>query len=97
MSLSMLRGSHSIAQISDAVIALERDQQAEDPEHYKGIDMIPIENSISQIQILIRIFFRKKDLLLSILKLYLFLIRNLLNTFYTYTNHSRLVLITLLR
>ena len=27
----MLRGSHSIAQISDAVIALERDQQAEDP------------------------------------------------------------------
>ena len=31
VSLSMLRGSHSIAQISDAVIALERDQQAEDP------------------------------------------------------------------
>ena len=31
ISLSMLRGSHSIAQISDAVIALERDQQAEDP------------------------------------------------------------------
>ena len=27
----MLRGSHSIAQISDAVIALERDQQATDP------------------------------------------------------------------
>lgn len=27
----MLRGSHSIAQISDAVIALERDQQADDP------------------------------------------------------------------
>ena len=26
----MLRGSHSIAQISDAVIALERDQQATD-------------------------------------------------------------------
>lgn len=31
ISLSMLRGSHSIAQISDAVIALERDQQAQDP------------------------------------------------------------------
>jgi twinkle protein len=31
ISLSMLRGSHSIAQISDAVIALERDQQATDP------------------------------------------------------------------
>ena len=31
ISLSMLRGSHSIAQISDAVIALERDQQASDP------------------------------------------------------------------
>ena len=31
ISLSMLRGSHSIAQISDAVIALERDQQADDP------------------------------------------------------------------
>ncbi len=30
ISLSMLRGSHSIAQISDAVIALERDQQAQD-------------------------------------------------------------------
>ena len=30
ISLSMLRGSHSIAQISDAVIGLERDQQAED-------------------------------------------------------------------
>jgi len=29
--LSMLRGSHSIAQISDAVIAMERDQQASDP------------------------------------------------------------------
>ena len=27
----MLRGSHSIAQISDAVIAMERDQQATDP------------------------------------------------------------------
>ena len=27
----MLRGSHSIAQISDAVIAMERDQQASDP------------------------------------------------------------------
>ena len=27
----MLRGSHSIAQISDSVIALERDQQATDP------------------------------------------------------------------
>jgi twinkle protein len=31
ISLSMLRGSHSIAQISDAVIAMERDQQATDP------------------------------------------------------------------
>lgn len=31
ISLSMLRGSHSIAQISDAVIAMERDQQASDP------------------------------------------------------------------
>lgn len=31
ISLSMLRGSHSIAQLSDAVIALERDQQAKDP------------------------------------------------------------------
>jgi twinkle protein len=31
ISLSMLRGSHSIAQISDAVVALERDQQATDP------------------------------------------------------------------
>ena len=29
MSLSQLRGSHSIAQLSDQVIALERDQQAE--------------------------------------------------------------------
>ena len=28
VSLSSLRGSHSIAQISDSVIALERDQQA---------------------------------------------------------------------
>ena len=32
ISLSMLRGSHSIAQISDAVIAMERDQQATDPD-----------------------------------------------------------------
>lgn len=31
ISLSMLRGSHSIAQLSDAVVALERDQQADDP------------------------------------------------------------------
>lgn len=31
ISLSQLRGSHSIAQLSDAVIALERDQQAKDP------------------------------------------------------------------
>jgi len=31
ISLSMLRGSHSIAQLSDAVIGLERDQQADDP------------------------------------------------------------------
>lgn len=31
ISLSMLRGSHSIAQLSDGVIALERDQQAKDP------------------------------------------------------------------
>jgi len=31
ISLSMLRGSHSIAQLSDAVIAMERDQQASDP------------------------------------------------------------------
>ena len=30
VSLSMLRGSHSISQISDAVIALERDQQSEE-------------------------------------------------------------------
>ena len=29
VSLSSLRGSHSIAQISDSVIALERDQQAD--------------------------------------------------------------------
>ena len=29
VSLSALRGSHSIAQISDSVIALERDQQAD--------------------------------------------------------------------
>ena len=32
VSLSHLRGSQSIAQLSDCVIALERDQQAEDPE-----------------------------------------------------------------
>ena len=32
MSLSHLRGSQSIAQLSDCVIELERDQQAEDPE-----------------------------------------------------------------
>jgi len=31
VSLSHLRGSQSIAQLSDCVIALERDQQAEDP------------------------------------------------------------------
>jgi twinkle protein len=31
VSLSSLRGSHSIAQISDSVIALERDQQADTP------------------------------------------------------------------
>lgn len=31
ISLSQLRGSHSIAQLSDAVIALERNQQADDP------------------------------------------------------------------
>lgn len=31
VSLSHLRGSHSIAQLSDAVIALERDQQSDDP------------------------------------------------------------------
>jgi twinkle protein len=31
ISWAMLRGSHSIAQISDAVIAMERDQQASDP------------------------------------------------------------------
>lgn len=30
VSLNQLRGSHSIAQLSDAVIALERDQQADD-------------------------------------------------------------------
>jgi len=30
VSLSQLRGSHSIAQLSDAVVALERNQQAED-------------------------------------------------------------------
>ena len=30
VSLSMLRGSHSISQISDAVIALERNQQSEE-------------------------------------------------------------------
>ena len=30
VSLSQLRGSHSIAQLSDSVIALERDQQAKD-------------------------------------------------------------------
>lgn len=30
-SLSQLRGSHSIAQLSDAVIGLERDQQADNP------------------------------------------------------------------
>ena len=29
MSLGQLRGSHSIAQISDAVVALERDEQSE--------------------------------------------------------------------
>ena len=32
VSLSHLRGSQSIAQLSDCVIALERDQQADDPE-----------------------------------------------------------------
>ena len=32
VSLSHLRGSQSIAQLSDCVIALERDQQAEDPQ-----------------------------------------------------------------
>jgi len=32
VSLSHLRGSHSIAQISDCVIALERNQQADDEE-----------------------------------------------------------------
>jgi len=31
VSLSSLRGSHSIAQISDTVVALERDQQADSP------------------------------------------------------------------
>tara|TARA_R110001599_G_scaffold1607_2_gene8058 strand:- start:183 stop:578 length:396 start_codon:yes stop_codon:yes gene_type:complete len=31
VSLSHLRGSQSIAQLSDCVIALERDQQSEDP------------------------------------------------------------------
>jgi len=31
VSLSSLRGSHSIAQISDSVVALERDQQADTP------------------------------------------------------------------
>ena len=30
VSLGQLRGSHSISQISDSVIALERDQQSED-------------------------------------------------------------------
>ena len=32
VSLSHLRGSQSIAQLSDCVIALERDQQSDDPE-----------------------------------------------------------------
>jgi twinkle protein len=32
VSLNHLRGSQSIAQLSDCVIALERDQQAEDPQ-----------------------------------------------------------------
>jgi twinkle protein len=32
VSLSHLRGSHSIAQISDCVIALERNPQADDPD-----------------------------------------------------------------
>ena len=32
VSLSHLRGSQSIAQLSDCVIALERNQQADDPE-----------------------------------------------------------------
>jgi len=32
VSLSHLRGSQSIAQLSDCVIALERDQQADDPQ-----------------------------------------------------------------
>jgi twinkle protein len=32
VSLSHLRGSQSIAQLSDCVIALERDQQSEDPQ-----------------------------------------------------------------
>jgi twinkle protein len=31
-SLSQLRGSHAIAQLSDAVIGLERDQQSETPD-----------------------------------------------------------------
>ena len=32
VGLNHLRGSHSIAQLSDCVIALERNQQADDPE-----------------------------------------------------------------
>jgi len=31
VSISHLRGSQSIAQLSDAVVALERDQQSDDP------------------------------------------------------------------
>ena len=40
VSLSSLRGSHSIAQISDSVVALERDQQANDERGFTTVRVL---------------------------------------------------------
>jgi twinkle protein len=47
VSLSHLRGSQAIAQLSDAVIALERDQQAEDREERNTTTIRVLKNRLS--------------------------------------------------
>lgn len=47
VSLSHLRGSQAIAQLSDAVIALERDQQADDEEERNTTNVRVLKNRLS--------------------------------------------------
>lgn len=44
ISLSHLRGSHALAQLSDTVLALERNQQAEDPEEKNLVRLRVLKN-----------------------------------------------------